>query len=155
MFESEDHSIKVPGFLYNDTSGVHMSDMTDLDCKIYVDTNIGRSQLVEKVAQLLEGSVEKNTVRSLGVEIDVLENEEFDESRRTEFPDGFLRFRYSLEFYFNPSQKPHDRVTTAARILELLWSDGFPAVAACDYEAELPKMGGYKNGSVPWPKHSH
>jgi len=130
-----------------------MSEITTLDCKIYVDAAIGRSELVERIGQLLQAQVEKNTVLGLDFEIDVLKNDEFDESRRQEFPDGFLHFYIVLELYFSSVRQAQDRVTMVSKILEYLWSEGIPAVAACDYEAELPRSGGYKDRSAPWPEH--
>ena len=38
-----------------------------------------------------------------------------------------------------------------ARLLQLLWENGIPAVAAADYEDELPEGGGGKSRAVPWP----
>ena len=43
------------------------------------------------------------------------------------------------------------RYALVDRLLNRLWSQGLPAVAACDYENELPRAGGYNNRSVPWP----
>ncbi len=126
--------------------------MTNLDCKIYVDASISRSQLIETIAKLLDGLAEKNTLRVPDFEIDVLENDEFDEFRRREFPDGFLYFHYIFEIYANTDRQIQDRAALVSKILEHLWSEGFPAVAACDYETELPESGGYKNRSAPWPE---
>ena len=63
-------------------------------CKVYIDANVGIENLVSTVAQLLEGVEEMNTVILPRCEIDVRKNEEFNEVRRREFPDGFLYFRY-------------------------------------------------------------
>jgi hypothetical protein len=38
------------------------------------------------------------------------------------------------------------------KILTWLWSQKIPAVAASDYEDQLPNNGGYKSPLIPWPK---
>jgi hypothetical protein len=132
-----------------------MTYSDDLDCKIFVDTDVPARELAVAVAQLLSGTAAGPwtwTVSTADCAIDVLPNDDFDEERREAFPDGFLNFRYALEVYPRSGQ-PHDAIRqVVARLLEHLWAQGIPAVAACDYEPELPSGGGYKSGSVPWPK---
>ena len=81
----------------------------------------------------------------LGEPLDVQRSHDRDAARATEFPDGFLYFRHRIEV--EAEHRP-----LVARLLRLLWDNGIPAVAACDYEDELPERGGYKSRAIPWPR---
>jgi hypothetical protein len=130
-------------------------DLSELDCKIYVEAE----QTPDELATLLAQSLPEATlidavtriVQTRFGEVEIRRNKEADRIRAQEFPDGFLYFRYALELYPFPTVAHEERVSLAASILKLLWSRGWPAVAACDYEDELPNGGGYHNNSVPWP----
>ena len=77
-------------------------------------------------------------------------NDEADPLRAQDFPDGFLFFHYALEVYPAPGVPREERVKLTAKLLQALWSRGFAAIAACDYEDELPSGGGYKSRPYPW-----
>jgi hypothetical protein len=128
-----------------------MPEFSDLNCKIYVETPMERGELARQVGVLIKGEVERFTVMSACGELDVQRNEEFDEERRAEFPDGFLYFRYVVEVYSSPGNEAQCR-HVVAKIVGYLWSNDIPCVAACDYEEELPNRGGYKSPAVPWVK---
>jgi hypothetical protein len=101
-----------------------------IDCDVHAHTERDR----EELADWLE--------RELGTRLYIDRNDEHDEARAREFPDGFLYFCYTIEAGPQP---------LVARLLRLLWDAGIPAVAACDYEDELPEAGGYKSRGIPWP----
>ena len=129
-----------------------MDDMSDLDCRIFI--NAGQTPdavaalLVSALAGAAEGSPAGGTVPTCWGEFDVRRNKEADKDRASEFPDGFP---HSLEFYPRPQTRREDRVSLVARILNFFWDRGQPAVAVCDYEDALPKGGGYNDRSIPWP----
>src|SRR5689334_19229069 len=112
-------------------------------------------ELAALIATPLAGSVGgvpgSGTVRVPQGEIDVRRNRDADSSRASTFPDGFLGFRYTLELYPSPTVDLDGRVATVSKLLNFVWSQGIPAVAACDYEDHLPNGGGYNRRSVPWP----
>jgi hypothetical protein len=132
-----------------------MDDLDNLDCKIYVEAE----QTLDDSAALLrtwlaEATVNGPVMRTIPTrygEIEVRKNKEADKLRAAEFPDGFVFFRYVLEFYPFPATRHEDRVALVTKLVNRLWSRGLPAVAACDYENELPCGGGYNSRSVPWP----
>lgn len=130
-----------------------MSD--ELACTIYVETDLAPDALARLLAGSLSGSVRgvatASTVTVPHAEIDVRRNPDGDSARALSFPDGFLAFRYALELYPAGDTSRNDRIALAGRLLELLWSNQLPAVAACDFEEELPLAGGYKKPTVPWP----
>jgi len=133
-----------------------MADFGELDCTIYVQAELGREELARLLAQSLPGKVVGSppapAVQTAQAEIDVRRNAQADPERAETFPDGFLFFRHALEIYPEPATRREQRVALAGQILQMLWSRGWSAVAACDYEADLPGDGGYNDPSVPWPK---
>jgi hypothetical protein len=122
---------------------------------VYVESRLTSDELASLLAGLLpgagvDGSVGR-TVRTRYGEIDIRKNKEADPRRARDFPDGFLHFRYVLEIYPLPTAPRHERTALASKILQHFWSEGMPAVAACDNERELPRQGGYNDHSAPWP----
>jgi hypothetical protein len=127
-----------------------MAGFNELECKIYVDANCAKGELATRIAELFSAHAEGTTIEMQCGEVDVQRNDEFDETARLEFPDGFLSFGLLVELYTDDPATPRC-AGAAARILEYLWAQDFPAVAACDYEDQLPNGGGYKSTAVPWP----
>ena len=82
----------------------------------------------------------------------VARNEDYDLARRRKFPDGFIYFRYIIDLYMDADLPLNERVKLTAAVLNTLWDERFPAIAACSYEKRLPLGGGYQNRSVPWPR---
>jgi hypothetical protein len=126
----------------------------DLDCKIYVEADLAPEDLGGLLAALVGGTVSSaagsRTVQSPIGEIDIRNNPDSDKVLAQQFPDGFLFFRYTLEFYPSATARREDRISLVERILRQLWSRGYPAVAACDYEDDLPNRGGYNDRNSPW-----
>jgi hypothetical protein len=127
-----------------------MPELNELECKIYVDADGTKGELAKRIAELLSAPVEGTTISTRCGEIDVQRNDDFDEKRRLEFPDGFLYFRFLVELYTDDSATPRCG-PVVVQILEYFWAQGLPAVAACDYEDDLPNGGGYKSTAIPWP----
>jgi hypothetical protein len=127
-----------------------MAELNELECKIYVDAEGTKEELAKRLAPLLSAAVQGTTLSVPCGEIDVQRNDEFDETQRLEFPDGFLNFRFLVEVYTDDAGTPHCS-HVVIQMLEYFWAQGFPAVAACDYEDDLPNGGGYKSQSIPWP----
>jgi len=102
-----------------------------IDCIVYANHSArNRTELEDWLEQ------------EIGERLDAERNDDYDEAAAREFPSGFLRFRYRIEI---------DSRDVVERLLPLLWERGVPAVAACDYEDELPEKGGFKSRAVPWP----
>jgi hypothetical protein len=132
-----------------------MEVLSELDCRIYVDADQPPEELAALLARALAGATTRGpgswTLRTRVGEVEIRQNKEADAGRACAFPDGFLYFRYALEYYPLPAVPLAERVALVAQVLEVLWSHGLPAVAACDYEGELPHGGGNKSSAVPWP----
>jgi hypothetical protein len=131
-----------------------MADTNTLDCKIFVETAIDPDGLAKMLAELLSGTVSgrpfARTVQTWCCEIEIRNNPDYDKKLADKFPDGFLSFRYLIEIYPTARADRNERIAVVASILQLLWSRGFPAIAACDYEEELPHKGGVNNRTLPW-----
>jgi hypothetical protein len=108
--------------------------MRDVDCAIYTDFAGSGEALAE-----LAGGADAVTVRP---------NPDFHEERRLEFPWGFMQFPHVIDV--RPTAPGH--VELVSSILQRLWGAGVPAVAACEYEDQLPELGGYRSRAVPWPQ---
>ncbi len=65
-------------------------------------------------------------------EMTLKENNEHDRNKLRTYPDGFLYYEITaeLEIY-------EDHIRMTDEILKMLWENGMPAVASCDYEEEL------------------
>ena len=122
-------------------------------CVVYVDTSLKGEQLAQTIAEGLGGSCEHRCVSAGTVELDVDSNDDFDAKARLARPEGFLHFRYRVEIDY-PGAKSHEVRDLVSRLLTHLWVKEIPAVAACDFEEDLPNLGNgqFSNTSIPWPK---
>jgi len=108
-------------------------------CKIFV--NAAHPELVKSMlADLLGGTFHRRDMLIDGLAVSVLRNDDAAEPPRAE--DDFVRWPLLIELDAEePATAGRMRVTTA-RILTALWASSHPAVAACDFEDELPWRGG-------------
>ncbi len=120
----------------------------DLACVIYADAE--EPKLTEIVQQLWPAN--SFPLYVYNNEIEILKNLDFDVVRRQQFPDGFLHFRLRVEIFPDESKNIslENQLTMISALLNHLWSQNIPAVAACDYEDQLPENGGYKSRQIPW-----
>lgn len=125
-----------------------MKNQTDLYCKIFIDSTASRNDLVNDVALLFSGTAERATVYTQLGDIDVRENKDFDEELRSDADDGFLHYRFFVDVDPKPARGLDGAVLLISKMLEHFWSNGFRAVASCDYEDSLPNNGGYKMEST-------
>lgn len=114
------------------------------DCKLFVDADMGAQELVA----LMTHVISEVPIRC---ELEIIQNEDYDSRRRSLFPDGFIYFRYLIDLYI-PDEKVRRQAKLVTFLLNYLWESGFPAVAACAFEAQLPEHGGYKSQRIPWPQ---
>lgn len=120
-------------------------DLDEVDCAIYVDAP-GLEPLMELLVELTGGRRERDwTVDAPGLHLYVDRNDEADDTLKTVPGDGFLHFAFEVEVY--AGERP--AIALVSRMLEALWARGWPAVAACDYEDELPDRGGRRWRAAP------
>lgn len=101
----------------------------DSFCCMYVDTTLSEKDFLMLLSDFMEGD--------LVIYLD--KNEEYNQQS-----NDFLHFKYRLDIDF--LNETVNYVSIVGAILLFLWSNQIPAVAACDYEDNLPENGGYKNG---------
>ncbi|MBE9252212.1 1,4-dihydroxy-6-naphthoate synthase [Dolichospermum sp. LEGE 00240] len=121
-----------------------MGERQNLYCKIYLDCDISLDELIRTIAALVHGRINRRSVLCAGYEIDARKNEDFDENLRCDYPDGFLYYPYSIDIEPTEEILPILYKETIAKLLETFWDKNYQAVAACDFEDELPRKGGYK-----------
>ena len=131
--------------------------LNHLSCRIFCEADSRPKELAELLTarggssfRLSSGPVSSFIHNEIG-ELEIRRNEDRNDVLAQQFPDGFLHFHYVLELYPRSTPRREDEVNYVARLLQTLWSSGFPAVASCDYENELPHHGGYRDTSLPWP----
>jgi len=132
-----------------------VTESNELDCKVYVESGTTIDELSAIVGQALSAPVEltgcARTIRVSSGEIEARDNVDLQTAKVGYFPDGFLFFRFVLEYYPRAGTERPERIALIAGLLQHIWKHGWAAVAACDYEAELPHGGGYREPSLPWP----
>ena len=109
----------------------------NLFCKLFIDAACEHEELVRRLADLTEGTAENWSISTGWSEFNVVRNDDFDAVRR-QGHRGFLYFRYFLEI---ESQAVVDQKIYIAQIGALLASlcdAGMRAIAACDFEDQLP-----------------
>ena len=101
-------------------------------CKLYIHSDAASTIL--SVLKKQFGVPEKKACCYIfhAFDICISKNKEADSNKMRTYPDGFLYYECiaELDIY-----DPYIQTTDA--ILKLLWEHQLPAVASCDYEAEL------------------
>lgn len=110
----------------------------DLYCKIFVNTELSSDQFIDWLSDRFIGEVDGRSLVTPIFEIDVIGNGDFDKDKVSD-PKGFVFYPYYLEIDESDDVDVKVYVSEVSRLLELLWSVGTDAVAACEFEDELPK----------------
>lgn len=115
----------------------------DLYAKIYLYSTVPKNQVSDMVVQLT------GDLKSL--DWSVIKNDDFDQEKSIQFPDGFLFFPYMIELDSVESFGEEIYIESIAILLSRLWGKGMPAVISADFEDKLPEKGGYKSRNIPFP----
>ena len=127
--------------------------MNTLDCIIFCTGKMSVQDLRTTIAiKLGVDIIHLSFIEMDFYELSIRKNDNYDYKKEMNFPDGFLFFKFIIEFGFNNECQINECVQVTAKLLEFLWSVEMPAVASCDYEYLLPYNGGYKSKLIPWPK---
>ncbi len=138
-----------------------MDATSELDCKVFLNAEGLPADLGRFLANALTGTLSgppfAPIVQTRCGEVEIRANDEWDPEKARASADGFLFFRYAVEFYPSTACRHEDKVALVSTLLQTAWRRGWPAVAACDYEAELPCQGGCQvppapeNGAIARP----
>ena len=112
--------------------------MGDDYCKIFVDFSESRDVLSKAIQRVVGGTVQQRTVVSEICEVDVIRNEDFDESKR-DSNDGFIYFPYYLDITKVDAASKGAFLDHLKKLLHHFWSTKVRAVPACSFEVELPE----------------
>jgi hypothetical protein len=104
-------------------------------CKIFVRA-AEPPAVTGQLAELLGAQPQRRAFILADAIVDVLKNPDAD------LADDFIGWPTIVEVEAEPEASDRSIVALTSRIVESLWDSGWPAVAACDYEAELPWKGG-------------
>ncbi|EHI99782.1 hypothetical protein CDLVIII_3208 [Clostridium sp. DL-VIII] len=121
-----------------------MSMYDNLYCKIFIDTDEEREKVLNSIKDIVSGAIERWTIISESMEIELRKNEEFNKREISRKEDGFFYSRYYLDIEPKENIEQEEYIFGIAILLENLWSIGYKAVASCDFENELPRKGGYR-----------
>jgi hypothetical protein len=103
-------------------------------CKMFVRAD-APADVFGVLTEILDGTVVRRSVELPGATVEVLRNPDASIGDAADFL--FWPVLVEIESDGSPAV-----VDLAARILSHLWDLGYPTVAACDYEEELPWRGG-------------
>lgn len=112
----------------------------DLYCTIFVDADFGSGPLYRLIQS------------DISYILDILDiyynnNDDYHASLKLRPEDGFLYYRWFLDIEPKPNITPEEYIAAVGSLLCVLWRAGCKAVAACDFEDELPRRGGYGSGN--------
>jgi hypothetical protein len=112
----------------------------ELYCKVFVH-GPSHDQLLATVARSLDGEVSRRSVDGGGLAVDVLPNDDHDETRAAQGAGDFLYFPFMLEVEADGDDDELAFVTAVARLLDGLGAQGYDFVTAGDVEELLPGRG--------------
>jgi hypothetical protein len=129
----------IKGLSWNWLGELIMDATENLYCKVFVDGDMPRHDLVALVAECLSGSIQGRTVVASAMEVDINDNDDFVPRWRRTPPDDFVYFRFFLDVEPGQSALRAPYVAQVGTLLKCLRGRGLKAVAACDFEQELPQ----------------
>ncbi|KII00505.1 hypothetical protein LP52_01415 [Streptomonospora alba] len=106
-------------------------------CKIFVK-NASFDELQSLMVDAFGGDFNIRTMQFDGYSIDIEKNTTVTE----EGSEDFVQWPVFIEFFGEDDRPEGVAVEVVTRILNSLWGNGVRAVAACDFEDELPWSGG-------------
>lgn len=111
-----------------------------LYCKLFIDYEGERSSVENLIASALDGQIHGfGEITTQTLDVSVRKNDDHNPVLKTNPTDGSLFYRYYLEIEpCDDGVSPTTYIRDIGNLLCGLWSQGVGAVAACDFENELP-----------------
>ncbi|WP_152692013.1 hypothetical protein [Nocardiopsis sp. RV163] len=116
-----------------------MSEEFELYCKIFVKY-MDKTSAKEAISSEFQGAFEGSGMYLNHLIVEVHGNPDSTESGS--LGDDFLFWPVIIELDGEGESSETEMVAETSRVLEFLWRSGHPAVAACDFEGQLPWGGG-------------
>lgn len=107
-------------------------------CKIFAETD-EEPAVMGMLVDLLGGQFQRRDLYLQGLVVSVLPN---PDAAETDPGADFVRWPLLVELDAEGAEGEGTIVNVTSRIVTALWGAGTRAVAACDFEAELPWRGG-------------
>jgi hypothetical protein len=120
----------------------------DLYCKMYVDFDGDERDLYAIITSIIEGRIEVFTIYSNHLLIDIQRNSNTPDVDEVTKQDEFLTYKTILDVEPTEFVSEDDYIAAVSVLLQRLWDCGLRTVAACAFEENLPRKGGYA-GSQP------
>ena len=120
-----------------------MSELDDLYCRLFVDTDVARRRLEALVADTIHGALRHpglpgSYIAGRYVEIEIEENEAFDRTLRYEPERGYLFARYTLDIVALRDQTHLAQIALVTRLVQRLRGLGMLATPSGDVAGGLP-----------------
>jgi hypothetical protein len=124
-----------------------MTDTMYTYCKIFLK-NIDQDAAKDRITGLFGGEFQRHSMVLDGLTLEVRPNPDSNPSTAT--GDDFVYWPTLIELDTEPDPEPGTVEANAAQrmidiattLIRAFWEDGYPAVAAADFEDELPWNGG-------------
>jgi hypothetical protein len=118
---------------------------SDLYCKIFVDLTQEYKETENIVALLSQGQKAPfGTIHTIFAQIDIRRNDDYKtpiELRSGDPNDSFLYWKFFLDVEPNDETERTPYISGISNLLQAFWRKGINAIAACDFEDELPAKG--------------
>ena len=126
-----------------------MDEPDPLYCEVFVESDLTEADLTSLIRKLVNGEQKRWSIQSDLCEIEVQRNKRIMQPASGE--RSFVNFPYYLDIFPTPPARTNRSgyVEAVGKLLEGLWGLGYDAVAACDFEDELPRFGGYNSEERP------
>ena len=108
-------------------------------CKVFVKHDEPSTVLV-RLAARLGAETERRSLRLPGLVMDIRPNPDVDDAAG----DDFVRWPLIIEAEAEDPDSAGAMVPAISQVLNDLWEAAIPAVAACDFEDDLPWAGGIR-----------
>jgi hypothetical protein len=103
-----------------------------------VDSTLSREDLKDFVVNFISGNIDSiGVITSDGLEISVLDNNDFNRQKRQDKEIGFMYYRYLLELEPMQTVKRDSYINSISRLIKYLRTQHCKVAAACDFEDEL------------------
>lgn len=112
-----------------------------LYCKFFVFSGVEESELRRILVDMLQGVLSGRSIVAEEAIADVRKNPDSDDSQ----DDDFLYWPLIVDVQLLNRER-RTAVGSVREVLNTLWNRGYRVIAACDFEDELPRNGGYHDG---------
>lgn len=110
-------------------------------CKLYVDSDLSKGELIEVVRSFAAGKCEgRATVLTRTSVMDIEDNDDFNKETKRNSPNGFLYFRYFIDVEPVPGVSYEAYLNSLSSLLVSMRHRGIGVIPACDFEDMLPKQ---------------